>query len=222
MGGYGSTRWNAHNARTTTGACYKIILKNLKLSEVMGKGETAKGVYSWADGNSLGVHYFPDYLILTYGSTNARGEKQSIQERVRLSKEPLHLGGFQYFIHCPNCQRRGRILYRPAYAMRYLCRDCHRLTYASCQQSHQLDRGQFGLYALMRQTSEKIDKVRKQWRRKRPGSNAYVRLGEKLKQLHEAFNNQAALIEASHGQLFAHIEKRIGRAQVKGKWHRRK
>lgn len=221
MGGYGSTRWNYHRTKTTAGSCYQITVKNLKLSEVAGYTK-AKGILSWNDGNSLGVYYHADSLLLLYAYTSAQGERKEISERVTISKAPLHLGGFQWFIHCPACQRRSRTLYRPSYATRYLCRDCHKLSYLSCQQSHQWDRGSFGTLGAMQETSQRIDKLRARLRRKRPGSIAHNRIWKRLSELYRVFQQQTAAAELRHTSLSAELDRKIAKLGLEDEWRKRK
>jgi len=57
----------------------------------------------------------------------------------RLTWTPCHFGGGRWWWQCPlvvdgrPCQRRCRILYRPAGASYFACRVCHQLTYRSRQ-----------------------------------------------------------------------------------------
>lgn len=49
---------------------------------------------------------------------------------VTLNSMPLHFGGSRWWFGCPGCERRCRILYKPAGATVYKCRICHHLRYA--------------------------------------------------------------------------------------------
>lgn len=69
-------------------------------------------------------------LKLLYSSNNAR-----IEEIIQLSYQKLVSGGLKYYLHCPNCQRRGTKVYLIPTLNRFLCRRCGRLTYESCKQS---------------------------------------------------------------------------------------
>lgn len=55
-------------------------------------------------------------------------------QMVRLTAIPAYFGGQQYFWLCPACGHRVLLLYRPPGARRYLCRQCHALTYRSTQE----------------------------------------------------------------------------------------
>jgi hypothetical protein len=111
------------------------------------------------------------------------------------------------------------VLYKTPKGSRFLCRDCYKLTYLSCQQSHQWDRGRFATLGAMQETSQRIDKLRARLRRKRPGSKAHKRIWKRLSELYRVYQQQKAAAEASSGLMFAKIENRIKRA---GKWYRRK
>jgi hypothetical protein len=59
---------------------------------------------------------------------------QEIEEKVTLSKSPVHLGGERSWFLCPGCNRRVGILYG---ARLFRCRYCHDLRYASQRESVQ-------------------------------------------------------------------------------------
>jgi len=85
-----------------------------------------------------------DGLTLTLSYTRGSGEdKQSLNYPVRLLKTPAHFGGFRYWVYCPivGC-KSGKLskLYLPGGAKYFGCRQCYRLTYESCNESHQFDR----------------------------------------------------------------------------------
>jgi hypothetical protein len=196
MGGYGSTRWNYHRSKETADNCYHVTIKRLKLAEVMEAGRFVTAVYSWGDIATIGVHYYPQnsYIKFVYDAIGNGGKRQHFNEIVKVSKSSLYLGGFQYFVHCPNCQRRGRTLYRPAYAVRYLCRDCHDLSYISSQESHKDDRGYLVGLKMSIVLMDKIDKLQRKLYRKRPGSRAWRRLDTKLSRL----ERKAGVVIAAH------------------------
>lgn len=55
-------------------------------------------------------------------------DDQKISERVTLSKTPVNFGGHRAWFLCPGCDRRIAVLYG---GMRFRCRHCHDLRYAS-------------------------------------------------------------------------------------------
>jgi len=47
--------------------------------------------------------------------------------RIPIEKQPCNYGGFRYFFHCPDCDKRMRILY--CKEGKFLCRKCLDLCY---------------------------------------------------------------------------------------------
>lgn len=62
---------------------------------------------------------------------------QPIQQHIKLSTTPCHLGGRRYWFHCPQCERRVRCLIQ-AQSL-FVCRHCSRLNYR-CQSESIMDR----------------------------------------------------------------------------------
>lgn len=60
--------------------------------------------------------------------------------------KPL-VGGLRWWVWCPGCLTRRRILYYPAGGPRFACRLCHGLTYRSSQEAHRFDRGIYAAVA---------------------------------------------------------------------------
>ncbi|WP_442485602.1 hypothetical protein [Aeoliella sp. SH292] len=75
-----------------------------------------------------------------------RNDAENIEVPIRLQSTPGQFGGRRWWFTCPlmvagvPCQRRVGKLYLPTGARYYGCRHCHRLTYRSCQESHQRER----------------------------------------------------------------------------------
>jgi transposase-like protein len=188
MGGYGSTRWGGIPIKYTTTECHRFDIKTMPFAEYMQAPEPHGRQYYWTQrgkpSGDIAVYFYPaqSCLIFVYEASNEQS-RQRIDERIRVSKTPLHLGGFQYFIHCPECDRRGRVLYKTPKGSRFLCRDCYKLTYVSCQESHKDDRGSYANLKMMLVLDEKVHKTMRALRRKRPMSRAYVRLHNRLNRL---------------------------------------
>ena len=68
-----------------------------------------------------------DSVKLTYAL-----DGQEIEERVALSRTPVHFGGHRFWFLCPGCERRIAILYG---GERFRCRHCHDLRYRSQRES---------------------------------------------------------------------------------------
>jgi hypothetical protein len=84
-------------------------------------------------------------LTLNYTSN---GEAVSIP--LDLEEVPTPFGGKKYYFSCPlllpnglPCERRCQKLHLPPGGKYFGCRECHKLTYTSCQESHKFD-GLFG------------------------------------------------------------------------------
>jgi hypothetical protein len=78
-------------------------------------------------------------------------DSEDVEIPVRLQTTPTQFSGKRWWFTCPlivnrvPCQRRVGKLYVPPGARYFGCRHCHRLTYRSCQESHQFER--FWAYA---------------------------------------------------------------------------
>ncbi|MHC5156034.1 MAG: hypothetical protein ACYSO3_07945, partial [Planctomycetota bacterium] len=65
---------------------------------------------------------------------------------IQITTTPCYYGGERYWFLCPAavdgvlCEDRVGKLYLPPGAQVFGCRQCHGLTYESCQQSHKYDR----------------------------------------------------------------------------------
>jgi len=80
---------------------------------------------------------------LIYTLTHPTGEKEDIDEPVRLQTTCPHWGGVRWWFTCPlvvdgtSCRRRVRKLYLPPGGRYFGCRHCHDLTYRSAQEHDQ-------------------------------------------------------------------------------------
>lgn len=148
MGGSGSGRWRCHDKKTTVEDCRAIDLGLLERDGAFTPYHT--GVLRWLLGEretgSIGYRIEQTqgdrlWLVLDY----AWGEAgEHVVNPVALETTRPHFGGVRWWGRCPlavggvACNRRIRKLYLRG---RYFgCRHCHKLTYTSCQESHQYDR----------------------------------------------------------------------------------
>jgi hypothetical protein len=136
MGGTFSTRWNGHSKRPTLEQG-----RTLDLGEMARKGcfrPWYRGRVGWSDGGdetaSLGFRVVPEggglVLALSYRVVRT-GE--DVEVRVPLETTRPHFGGVRWWGRCP-CGRRVAKLHLAPGAVRFACRHCHGLTYASVQQ----------------------------------------------------------------------------------------
>ena len=88
---------------------------------------TGTGVLTWTRGGhvtgSISVKGDGDSVTLSYAL-----DGQEIEEQIRLTTTPVHLGGHRFWFRCPGCDRRVAVLYGGA---RFRCRHCHDLRYSS-------------------------------------------------------------------------------------------
>ncbi len=88
---------------------------------------TGTGTITWSRGDrttgTISVQGDGDSVTLSY-----RIDGQKFEERVRLDRTALHLGGNRSWFLCPGCDRRIAVLYGGA---RFRCRHCLDLRYAS-------------------------------------------------------------------------------------------
>lgn len=200
MGGYGSTRWNYHNRKHTTGEAYTFDLAAVSIRERMEADTSAGYLYSWtSDGKpsgSMGVHYFPEHMAIVFKMQVSRGDKsKDILQKVKLSTTELHFGGVRYWMQCPGCGKRTRTLHMPPaiplVTNPFRCRSCWRLTYSSSQDSRKPSGKLYQLYDVF----EKMDAIYSKLRRCKHGSKNYRRLCRKLDTLQGQYDSLIELSE---------------------------
>jgi hypothetical protein len=152
MGSSGSGRWGYHRKATIVEVC-----RVLDLGKIARKGEFVPwytGSVSWSRGEevvaSIGYTVRPAggrlILQLSYRWTRAGEAGEDVELPIRLETTPLHFGGCRWWGICPlivsgvACNRRSGKLYLPPGAKYFGCRECHDLTYRSCQEAHQAER----------------------------------------------------------------------------------
>lgn len=84
---------------------------------------TGSGTLTWPDDSCVAVTGNGDFLKLAYVI-----DGKEFQERISLSKTPVHLGGHRSWFLCPGCDRRVAALYLAKW---FRCRHCLDLRYAS-------------------------------------------------------------------------------------------
>lgn len=78
------------------------------------------------------------FIRLSYSCSDGHTESY----RIRLTISPASFGGVRWWFICPAgageqpCYRRVAKLYMPRRSTYFGCRQCHKLTYVSCQESH--------------------------------------------------------------------------------------
>lgn len=75
------------------------------------------------------------YLRLRYSLQRSDDPPLPMDERIDLAGESSMVGGWRWWLVCPRCQTRRRVLYMPPNASRFACRVCHNLRYKSSLRS---------------------------------------------------------------------------------------
>lgn len=151
MGNWNSGRWHNYKKKRVVGDC--VILK----SDLLNESQYFHGDRSWLHSGGCLGSFKSDYgeevsfsfhdladkedgctiLYTSYFKTNCRGQR-SLRELLstELDVTTLVSGGLRVWWKCPQCGIRVRNLYSPPGPHTFACRDCHDLTYKSCQESH--------------------------------------------------------------------------------------
>jgi len=155
MGGAGSGRWGWHDKKTTVEECLVLSAGKLTRDGVIGLApgsgwlwwtNTSTGERTASAGYTREIDGGRVVLRLRYTVTRRDGEKYDIDELISLQMTPSVVGGSRWWFTCPlivngrACGRRVGKLYLPPGARYFGCRQCHDLTYTSCQESHRYDR----------------------------------------------------------------------------------
>ena len=161
MGGFGSGDWaDVMTRKVNTGLCRTLSVRTLKTMGVFdadrvderfcirwvnGFGEDAGGVnitpQAGGNGNKRSLRVEMAGCV-TSGGSSVTVTGQDIQ----ITTTPCYYGGVRYWFLCPAsvdgvlCENRVGVLYLPPGAQVFGCRQCHGLTYESCQKSHKYDR----------------------------------------------------------------------------------
>ncbi len=145
MGGFGSGRMAWPTKKKVVEQC--LILDIFTIAQGIQIAPGSTGTMSWSydwEVTRDEVRFklesrSPDLVIvLKY----ALRDLKSIESVIRLQQTRPQLGGRRWWLTCPlitqqgPCDRRVAKLYLPPGEVHFGCRDCHELTYRSCQTSH--------------------------------------------------------------------------------------
>lgn len=127
MGGWGSGPYGPMGDRirkSTVEETMHIHIKKIK--DCLDENKVL--TYSWYGGKAnINIINKGDYLFLLY-----KVKEESIKTRVNLEKTKVGFGERVWF-ECPCCANRTARLY--LVKKEFFCRDCHNLTYLTCQES---------------------------------------------------------------------------------------
>lgn len=146
MGGLGSGNWYRWGGRKAT------VEESLSLgvADFRDRLHPHAGTFTWtySAGHKASIGYFVTWdndgptVTLHY---QCRGEID-VRIPIRLQATYPALGGQRWWFTCPlivngrACNRRAGKLYLPPGGRYFGCRVCHRLTYVSAQEAHQMER----------------------------------------------------------------------------------
>jgi len=159
MGGLGSgSNWHGWRPRkkTTVEDCEYLDANRWMREGILKAGVYHNGAWRWTyrDQGEESIDYEVDtrdpalpFVRLTYWYVPIDPEKkETIDYRVRLATTKPRFGGVRWWFLCPwlvhgrPCNRRVGKLYMPPGGRYFGCRHCHKLQYASCQESHMANR----------------------------------------------------------------------------------
>ena len=138
MGGYGSGRWRSAGRKITVDESLTLDFGWLQREGLLTSGHVE--IIQWSIGTdneaTISFHANRDHVLLEYVISQT-GSPRHITTEARLVTTQPYFGGERYWVTCP-LDSTGRMiskLYLPPGALQFGCRECHNLTYASCQDS---------------------------------------------------------------------------------------
>ncbi len=140
MGGYGSSRWGWHSAKSVAEDCRQLDINRFNRKGMLnGFGHFS---WSWYRNDKrvadIRIHVQKDLIVLSYKFRISGSEWQDVEYTVTITYTNCNYGGRRPWFICPNCNKRVAKLYSDG--PRFLCRHCYRLAYTS-----QKERAEFRL-----------------------------------------------------------------------------
>jgi hypothetical protein len=139
MGGYNSSRWHAHNKKTTVEECLALRVSDLAKNGFLAN-YYATGRLEWHNGAFIVTYALKTFagqkfLNLNY-SLGTDSNSREVSVSVGILSTPCHYGGLRWWFCCPGegCERTTARLYLPMEKPNFACRTCHNLTYQSVQE----------------------------------------------------------------------------------------
>lgn len=130
MGGFGSGGWNARH-RSVVEYHRRIDAGLMCRKHVFREGYVGRWKWTSDDGecNWIGIAFLDGFLRLNFQFRISGGEWQPTKQIITIMRLPCPKGGETALFLCPGCGKRRKHLYGAGRL--FLCRMCHRLTYAS-------------------------------------------------------------------------------------------
>lgn len=155
MGGSGSGNryhWHRPARKPTTSSCLPLSISALLEQGLLVAGQKKEGQLVWSARRIetiKAIHCCVDatsmqkpQLHISYDFKLKRKPIVNISMQIDLTTTQLFRGGLRWWFLCPRdnlleipCRKRVAKLFLPLSAIHFGCRQCHRLTYASCQNS---------------------------------------------------------------------------------------
>lgn len=159
MGGIGSGNWYRTDTRLTVEESLTLAIRNIGTQ--LRSHSSGVITWTWGSGQKSSISYEVGSAAANVVTLKYRcNKKRDVEIPVRLDTSKPHFGGERVWFTCPlivdgvSCKRRCGKLYLPPGAHYFGCRKCHKLTYRSCQESHQLER-----YFLSCMNDKTLDKM---------------------------------------------------------------
>ncbi len=140
MGGDGSGRWRSEQRKMTVDESLTLDLDYLQREGLLTPGVSQSFVWHLGSKYAASISYHVErehkMLVLNY-SVSAKRVTENIRTEIPLLYTPAYFGGVRYWLTCPldKTGRKLSILYLPPGKKYFGCRQCHNLTYMSCQDS---------------------------------------------------------------------------------------
>lgn len=145
MGGFGSGKWIRQRKKAAVEDSLVLPIDQLRRS--LNPGILGRLTWTWPSGASSTIGFTTkridngSLLVLQYRWQQI----EQIELPIWLQSTSTGFGGRRWWFTCPlsrggvACRRRCGKLYLPPGGKYFGCRECHALTYRSCQDAHQLE-----------------------------------------------------------------------------------
>ena len=139
MGGFGSGSYYRGSSRLTIEETKRIDIRYLKKRGMLLAN--TRGTLSWTCGSEpagdISYTMFDREMRLNFRYRCNGGEWEKLEQIIWFTETPCNYGGSRKWFRCPQCDTRVAVLYGAN--VKFLCRHCYRLPYAS-QGESALDR----------------------------------------------------------------------------------
>ncbi len=140
MGGDGSGRWRSEQRKMTVDESLILDIGYLQKNGLLTPAVPQSFEWHLAGRYTASISYLVEgehkTLLLSY-SIVAKRVTENIRIGIPLLYTPAYFGGVRYWLTCPldKTERKLSVLYLPPGKKYFGCRQCHNLTYMSCQDS---------------------------------------------------------------------------------------